>query len=196
MTKQANIWAYQEEPQRFDPLAPFLPPEIVAARQAVMRERAEAFEAAQHEAAEAAQRQEAHDAYFSKWTMARHIELKHRGLDPNDASNLPRSVGEVQTLADALFVDPTAAEVRTAKRQARDILADAGLSGQVTLNVGAPLLPLETRPAPEPPREDGTPPAPVSASRARMLDKLTAFGHRDPATPCTCHACAAVRASS
>jgi hypothetical protein len=201
MSKQANIWAaYEGALERFDPYARFLPPEIVAARQQAMQERAEAFEVAQHEAAEAGRRQERHDAYRGVWERARRIELSFHGLDPNDASLLPRSADEVQALADGLFfVGPTAAEVGRAMRKAAEDLAEVGLSGQVTVNVGAPLLPLETRPAPATPlREDGvSPPAsPVSASRARILDKLTAFRHRDPATPCTCHACAAVRASS
>jgi hypothetical protein len=145
------------EPGVYDPLAPFLPPDLVQLRRAAILERAEVQRQQGLEAEAEAKRQAVHDQYDYLWTAARKFELACRGRDPHNPRNLPRTTDEVAATAFAKQ-DAAAAQVtRQAMSEARKVLRDAGVTGQLTLNVESP------HPAVEP-SAGSSPPAPGASS--------------------------------
>jgi hypothetical protein len=168
MTETAEPWAAYFEPgagEINDPLAPFLPPDLVAFRRNEILARAEAKRQRDEETQRRAERQQARDDHLHLWTEARRFELAMRGRDANDPGNLALSDDERATRAFYRQDQENAELERRAKREAARILADAGISGPVTVNAAGPPPP---HPSVEPSLGDPPPPASRSTSMAAL----------------------------
>jgi hypothetical protein len=134
----------------------------------------------------AAEAQERADLRLERWAVQRMREMSFSGepYDAGDWRTLARSPEQVaERVFAAMAAEDRVREVRQKIEAGELVLLDAQ----------------EVTSAPATPREDGSPPSPVpvSAARARLLDRITAFAHRTAGglQPCPCPTCVRVRAA-
>jgi hypothetical protein len=173
-----------------DPLARYLPPDIVEFRRAAILQRQAEQAERRKEAQRKAEWQGTHDKFTTEWEMARRFELAVRGRDPNDPRNLPRSVDEVAARAFYEQDAEVAERVRQAKAQARQVFEDAGLPGQHLVNAGSPSPPPAEGPSAGSPSPGAVARATPVGSRIRaVIDRWGSSSGVARAAGCGCAAC-------